>query len=677
MIEKRLWIFLTVQSLLLVLLLLLNGALLIRQQRRGEESRERLVEEIRSNAEAVDSVRSGLLRLAEDSGEVRDSLMLPPRNYSFLEDERESGNGEAQEEASPFVPYFTALQELVEYNRRNASYAAVGEFLDIEEVLGFLREERLWAESAEEGRYRISRQEETVAHLELEEEPNTFTLTLPDRQRRTIRGAEEFVTALREELERRRSLERRRAEAERTLRGLEGDASVRELLGSEELYFGPLSVSGDRLQLPVLKGRNSRIFTVEWSAAGEVYTVGSQDGVEAEALPEALRLELSKADLRTEGERLLDSRVEELQELFEDSGFQGYLETLGLSVSRKPREGEEYLYFDIEERGGRRAGSFAIQRLNGAIWIMDEDDVPLTSLRRIKHGEPREEKSSSREFDGEVPEVSGLLSRQGEETFLVIGSHEQMADTIILAHVNHRESSIQLISVPRDLYYRGRKINGLYPQYGGERFCSEMADITGLEIAGYVAIDMYAFIDAVNILGGLEVTLREPLVDPTYRTKEKGRWSTLFYPAGTHRLSGIEALRLARSRHGDSDFGRAERQQSILRSMKRRISQLGTGDAGTLYELASSLFRYVESDLSYYAVARLLTQVRTYEITNQVVLNTDNILYHTYSNLYYSGKSADEVDEEFHKGAWILLPKEDDWNVIRWYIREFLDGEAA
>ncbi|MFW6338834.1 MAG: hypothetical protein ACOC25_07890, partial [Alkalispirochaetaceae bacterium] len=97
MIEKRLWIFLTVQSLLLILLLLLNGALLLRQQRRGEESRERLVEEIRSNAEAVDSVRSGLLRLAEDSGEVRESLMLPPRNYSFLEDERESGNGEAQE----------------------------------------------------------------------------------------------------------------------------------------------------------------------------------------------------------------------------------------------------------------------------------------------------------------------------------------------------------------------------------------------------------------------------------------------------------------------------------------------------------------------------------------------------------------------------------------------------
>jgi LCP family protein required for cell wall assembly len=677
MVGKRLWLFLAIQTTLLILLLLVIGALVLRGERRGAEAREQLVEEIRSNAEAVDAVRSGLLRMAEDNGEVRESLGLPRRNYSFLQEAQESGDDESKAEPSPFVPYFSALQELIEYNRRNDSYVAVREFLDIEEVISFLEEERLWAESGGDGSYRISRQGEAIAYLELGAQEGTFSLRIPSKNERAIRSPEEFVDALEAELERRDRVARRREEAVSTLRNLAADPSVRELLRGEELYFGTLSITGDLLQLPVQKGHGEQIFSIQWNGATKTYAVGPRQEVEAQELRSSLQRELAEGDLRTERERVVEERVTELQELFGDPGFQAYLDTLNLSVSRVPREGEEYLYFDLQDESGNPKGSFAIQRLNGAVWVMDEDDVPLTSLRRIRDGDPEMERTSSRELDQEVPEVSGLLSRQGEETFLVIGSHERMADTVILAHINHRDGSIQLVSVPRDLYYRGRKINVLYPHYGGERFSEEISDITGLEISGYIAIDMYAFIDVVNILGGIDVTLREPLIDPTYRTKEDGRWSTLYYPAGTHTLSGIEALRLARSRHGDSDFGRAERQQAILRSLKSRLAELGTGEFATLYELASTLFRYVESDLSYYAVARLMAQARSYEITEQVVLNTDNILYHTYSNLYYSGKSAEEVDEDFYKGAWILLPKEDDWNVIRWYIRELLNEEAV
>lgn len=674
MVGKRLYIFIAAQTAILLLCLVGITILMVRQSNQERETREQLVAEIRANSEAIESVRSGLLRVVEDTGEVRDSLMLPRRDYSFLD--ASEGEEGASTEPSPFAAYFSALKELVEYNRNNASYEEVRAFLENAEVLAFISQEGLRPESGENGRYRILWNGELLARLEGSEEAGSFTLLMPEGEQVLISEPTELTTLLQEEISRRRELASRVEEAWVTLRDVIRDADVQELLRERELYAGRLSATERSVRLPIFKGRNEEVLSLRWEAGNDGYAVGEMSSLAPGELLDTFKRQLQEGDLRSDRERMVDARAAELEELFADPGFEAYLDSLGLSISREPREGEEYLYFDLQNvENGAPAGSLAIQRLNGTVWVMDEDDVPLSSLRRIQSGGA--DRTSSRDLDQPIPEVTGLLSREGEETFLMIGSHERMADTVILAHVDHERETIQLISVPRDLYYRGRKLNVLYPNYGGERFASEISEITGLRVTGYVAIDMYAFIDVVNILGGVEVTLGEPLIDPTYRTKVNGRWSTLYYPAGTHLLSGLEALRLARSRHTSSDFERAERQQQILSSLKNKLGNLGAQNMGTLYELVSTLLHYVESDLSSYELARLLTQARSYAVTSQVVLNTDNILYHTYSNLYYSGKSADEVDEDFYKGAWILLPKEDDWNAIRWYIREVLNEEAA
>jgi hypothetical protein len=33
------------------------------------------------------------------------------------------------------------------------------------------------------------------------------------------------------------------------------------------------------------------------------------------------------------------------------------------------------------------------------------------------------------------------------------------------------------------------------------------------------------------------------------------------------------------------------------------------------------------------------------------------------------------LDPDFNKGAWILFPRDNNWNNIRWYIRQILNGE--
>ena len=244
----------------------------------------------------------------------------------------------------------------------------------------------------------------------------------------------------------------------------------------------------------------------------------------------------------------------------------------------------------------------------------------------------------------------------------------------MVLHINETDRGMTLISLPRDLFYKGKKINDTYRSFGPGQLTHDISDIMGLNIEKYVVIDMYAFAEVIDILGGIDITLAEDLIDPTYRVKDNGKWSTLYYPAGMYHLGGIEALRVARSRHYSSDFGRTERQQQLLDAVFEKIRSLDIGDTGKIYSLVHTLLKYVDTNFSAFELVELFLRNRNSDFTGKVVLNTGNVLYHTYSNLYYLDKKLEDVDDSFFKGSWILLPLENDWNIIRWYARSFIEG---
>jgi hypothetical protein len=49
----------------------------------------------------------------------------------------------------------------------------------------------------------------------------------------------------------------------------------------------------------------------------------------------------------------------------------------------------------------------------------------------------------------------------------------------------------------------------------------------------------------------------------------------LYIPAGLQRMNGIEALRYARTRHADNDFGRAQRQQQVIQAVLEELKRQG------------------------------------------------------------------------------------------------------
>ena len=184
---------------------------------------------------------------------------------------------------------------------------------------------------------------------------------------------------------------------------------------------------------------------------------------------------------------------------------------------------------------------------------------------------------------------------------------------------------------------------------------------------------MYAFIDLINILGGIDIYLESDLIDPTYMVRDNGEWSTLYYKKGTHHLNGIESLRIARSRHTSSDFGRTSRQQLVIQGIKDKMSGLDISDLGTFLKLFQTLENYLDTNFSAMEMLGLFMKYKDTEVNRKQGLSTFNVLYNTYTNIYKLKDKSKQYEDDFYRGYWILLPRKDDWNVIKWYIRSLIE----
>ena len=246
----------------------------------------------------------------------------------------------------------------------------------------------------------------------------------------------------------------------------------------------------------------------------------------------------------------------------------------------EPRETLDFFLFDLIRSDGTRFGSFGVQKGRGEIYLMDADEIVITSLDNaprspIEDARAVADSGADTTLPDEFP--PGFQARTAEGTNIVLfGTHENKADTIMLVHLSPQKT-ISMISIPRDIWWQQRKLNYYYEVYGSDALVAELSEMIAQPIDGWISVDMYAFIEVVDVLGGIEVTLDEPLIDPTYRVRDDGQWSTLYYDAGTHHLTGVESLRLARSRHTSNDFERAARQQMILAALRARSTNCTPG----------------------------------------------------------------------------------------------------
>ena len=280
------------------------------------------------------------------------------------------------------------------------------------------------------------------------------------------------------------------------------------------------------------------------------------------------------------------------------------------------------------------------------------------------------------ELPTSLPEYGELTHSSEDLTVLLMGKQGSNVDTLMFAHVDTSGRDVTLISVPRDLYVNGRKINSVYADYGVYEQVRWVEEVLGYQIDKFVLIDMYVFQDLVDLMGGIDVVLDEPLIDPTYKVCDDGVCSTLYYEAGEHHLDGVAALRVARSRYTTSDYSRAARQQLILEAMQSKARSLGLGDANTVLGMMATMIDSTDTNISLDEAIKYYFTYQSFGVNRGHVLSSGNVLETIREPVdYVTSLTVEECLDENNPSTceesyaiYTLAPRDDDWDTVRWYV---------
>lgn len=148
------------------------------------------------------------------------------------------------------------------------------------------------------------------------------------------------------------------------------------------------------------------------------------------------------------------------------------------------------------------------------------------------------------------------------------GEGRQRSDSMMMITVNKITNEITLTSFTRDQFvqipgYGNTKLCHAYAYGGMDLLNRTLYNHYGVEIDGNIEIDFSAFKEIVDMLGGVEMTITEKEAK-VMNQKGGGRWTVT---AGTHVLTGDQALQYSRIRHIDSDYERTNRQRKVLLSL--------------------------------------------------------------------------------------------------------------
>jgi LCP family protein required for cell wall assembly len=171
---------------------------------------------------------------------------------------------------------------------------------------------------------------------------------------------------------------------------------------------------------------------------------------------------------------------------------------------------------------------------------------------------------------------------KGEPGAQTIGGGPSRSDSILLLRVGGGANA--QLSILRDTVVdipgHGRsKINAAYA-YGGPSLAIQTVEsYLGIDINHLVEVNFENFPDLIDSLGGITYTGNCVISKINGGSRNGG--TTLRLTAGTHELSGDEALMLARTRHNDcrpqeNDQARVIRQQKILNAIKGKVTSFET-----------------------------------------------------------------------------------------------------
>jgi LCP family protein required for cell wall assembly len=168
------------------------------------------------------------------------------------------------------------------------------------------------------------------------------------------------------------------------------------------------------------------------------------------------------------------------------------------------------------------------------------------------------------------------------ESVLILGSDARpdeikrgevgRTDTLVMFVADRTAPHVVMVSVPRDLWvaipaHGEERINAAYELGGSQTAKQTVSNVLGQRVDRFALVGLQGVRDVVDAVGGVDVTVPRAIHDDSFPTDDYG-YQTVDIPAGRQHMDGDTALKYARTRHEDSDFGRIGRQQQVLAAVR-------------------------------------------------------------------------------------------------------------
>lgn len=182
----------------------------------------------------------------------------------------------------------------------------------------------------------------------------------------------------------------------------------------------------------------------------------------------------------------------------------------------------------------------------------------------------------------------GQDSREGED-----GAR---SDSMILCTYNKATRELTMTSFLRDLYvpipgHGSNRINAAYA-FGGTQLLKKTIDENfSVAIDGSIEVDFTHFAQIIDLLGGVELELRQDEAEVINRQTGSQ------LAEGTHRLDGFQALTYSRIRSldTDGDFSRTNRQRKLMSALVDSLKGIGIRE---LTPVIGSILPMLTTDLN-------------------------------------------------------------------------------
>jgi polyisoprenyl-teichoic acid--peptidoglycan teichoic acid transferase len=259
-------------------------------------------------------------------------------------------------------------------------------------------------------------------------------------------------------------------------------------------------------------------------------------------------------------------------------------------------------------------------------------------------GLERGDKSKLREQPIEMKEQPFSILIMGIEDYISEGSNGR-TDSLILATINPKAESMNLLSIPRDTLvtlpdsYKETKINHAYAYGGKEGTIEAIESLLEVPIDYYATINFNGFKQLINEVDGVKVDVPFDFTEVNYLNGE-----TLYFNEGSMRLDGDEALAYARMRKQDprGDFGRNERQKEIIISLIDELRK--PSNVFKIDKLARLLSNDVETNVKIseaLSLTNTITRFNKFKINNLKLEGEDTYI----DSIYYYTPDEESIDE--------------------------------